>query len=109
MRYSEWAHGSFGWDYCAVLVSRLELIFELGSVSTQGAVAIAAAMLVRRHNRWYVMRRLRSMCSPSLDDPIAKRIAIEIQANEARRSFEACSDGNELDESYHPLIADVLR
>ncbi len=109
LRYADWAHGSFGFDYCDVLVRRLELIFEFGSISTRGAVAVAAAELGWGHHRWYVMRRVRNMCGPGLEDQVAKRIAIEIQANEAKKQFLSCLDGNDLDESYHPVIAEVLQ
>jgi eukaryotic-like serine/threonine-protein kinase len=48
--YCEWASsGGFQWEYCDVLVRRLETLFEHGSLDTKSVAALAAASLGRRH------------------------------------------------------------
>ena len=109
--YCTWvATTAFDYEYCDVLVRRLECIFDLGSVSVKAAAALAAAQLARSHNRWFVMRRLMSMCSPRLDENVAERIAIEIVAEKAQYAFTVCA--SRIDRSlgdYHPALAEVLK
>lgn len=108
--YCEWAFRSgFNFAYCDVVVSRLETIFEVGSLDCKAAAAISAAELGVSHNRWYVMRRLFAMCNHSLDPLVAKRIAIEIVVEEAQSRFIDSADrlGRTVSD-FHPIIAQVL-
>jgi len=109
--YCQWvAGGSFDFEYCDVLVRRLERIFALASVGVRALAALAAAELGRSHNRWFVMRRLMGMCGPKLDEKVAERIAIEIVAEKAQYAFVYCA--RRIDRSfgdYHPAIAEVLK
>lgn len=109
-RYCEWIYRStFSFDYCDVLISRLESIFILGDPECRSEVAITAANLGQTHNRWRVMERLLLICGPTLDDMTAQRIAIEIQSLNASHSFRRCAQGVSRNESfYHPRIAGVL-
>ena len=110
MKYTEWAKGTFPFDYCDVLVRRLEKIFELGTFDCAAAATIAAAELGCSHNRWFVMKRVKSLCSPTLNEKLAERIAIEIAAEEAERNFIGSVEGiGEQVEAYHPAIASVLQ
>jgi eukaryotic-like serine/threonine-protein kinase len=109
--YTDWA-GSWGFnfEYCDVVVTRLELIFSLGDLECKASVAISAAELGKSHNRWFVMRRLFEMCGPSLEDLAAQRIAIEIRAEEAEENFRRCADA--IGHSYtdfHPHIESVIK
>ena len=110
LRYCEWAHGSFGFQYCDVIARRLEFIFEIGSPELKAAAAIAAAELGTSHNRWFVMECLMRMCARPMDNAIAERIAIEIRAEEAQENFTRCAERISRDISdYHPIIAAVLQ
>ncbi len=108
--YCQWAYDSpFNFVYCDVVVGLLESIFEIGSLDCKAAAVLATAGLGVRHNRWFVMRRLLQMCSPSLDDVVAKRIAIEIVVGDAQYKFTASAAKiSESLNAFHPLIAEVL-
>ncbi len=109
--YCRWvANQGFDFEYCDVLVRRLETVFYLGAVGVKAAVALAVASLGKTHNRWFVMRRLLVLCGPALDEKVAERISIEIVAECAQPDFIRCAEriSKETD-AYHPSIADVLR
>lgn len=108
--YCEWVeHTGFQWDYCDVVVRRLEKIFELGDIELKAMSALAAAELGKSHNRWFVMRRLMNMCGKSLDDTVARRIAIEINAREVESNFIRCAAVIQQDANmYHTKIAEQL-
>ncbi|OGV70398.1 MAG: hypothetical protein A2283_18985 [Lentisphaerae bacterium RIFOXYA12_FULL_48_11] len=104
-----WAEESFDFSYCDVLVGRLEMIFKIGSYECKARAAISTAGLGAYHNRWYVMKRLVGMCGPSIDDNLARRIAIEIIAEDAQHNFRTSVDGiGQTTSSFHPAIASVL-
>jgi hypothetical protein len=108
--YCERTRDSFDFAYCDVIVRRLEVIFELGSLPAKAAAAVAAAFLGTSHNRWFVMGRLLQLCGPSLDDAIAERIAIEIEVEEAQEDFVASASSiRHSVEEYHPRIVQRLR
>ncbi|MGB3492938.1 MAG: protein kinase [Elainellaceae cyanobacterium] len=110
LTYCEWASKeSFGFDYCDVIIKRLEMIFVLGNLEAKASAALAGAALGWSHSRWFVMKRVIRILNSDLDELIAQRIAIEIQVEEAQRNFISCAE--EIKRSinhYHPLIAEVL-
>lgn len=108
--YCEWAFRSgFNFAYCDVVVGRLETIFEVDSLDCKAAAAISAAELGVTHNRWYVMRKLIKMCNHSLEDLVAKRIAIEIVVEEAQSRFiDSAERLSRPISDFHPNIAQVL-
>jgi eukaryotic-like serine/threonine-protein kinase len=107
--YCAWARGGFDFDYCDVVVRRLQQLFRLGSISVRAEAALAAAELGRSHNRWFVMWRVIEMCGKGIDEPTAQRLVIEILASEAQGNLIACAEviGNTI-EVYHPKIAALL-
>jgi hypothetical protein len=108
--YCAWVSDrGFDFEYCDVLVRRLEKSFALGTIRVKAAAALAAAVLGRSHNRWFVMRRLMAMCDGTLDAKVAERIAIEIVAEEAQYDFLRCARViHRQREDYHPAIVEVL-
>ena len=109
--YCNWVSDeSFDFEYCDVLIGRLEKIFRIGSRSLKTTAAIASAKLGSGHNRWYVMRRLLTLCGPTMDATVAERLSIEIIAQEAQRCFICCVIGiTKSISDYHPLIHEVLK
>jgi len=110
-KYCEWIEErEFDFDYCDVLIQRVETIFRLGDAETKANAALAAARLGRSHNRWFVMGRLVRMCGNSLDDAVARRIAIEVKARAAEEDFIRCAAviRHEV-QDYHPKIAAALK
>lgn len=110
LQYCEWVESSgFSFEYCDVLVKRLELIFTLGDLECKSAAALAAAVLAESHNRWYVMGYVVKMCGTALEENVAQRIAIEIKAADAAGKFARCVRGiGKSISDYHPRIAAVL-
>jgi hypothetical protein len=109
--YCAWiAETAFKYEYCVVLVRRLEVIFDLGTVNVRAAAAFAAAAMGRSHNRWFVMRRLLTMCGPRLDAKVAERIAIDLVAEQEQHAFAVCARRiGQGPVDYHPAIAAVLQ
>jgi serine/threonine protein kinase len=110
LAFCEWAmSGGFAFEYCDVLATRLELIFDIGDLECKAVAALATAEMARSHNRWYVMGYAFKLCGPHLDDLVAQRIAIEIRATDAAPAFVRCADGiGKALSNYHPRIAAVL-
>jgi eukaryotic-like serine/threonine-protein kinase len=109
LAYCEWAHNPFSFNYCDVIINRLEIIFKLGNLDSKSAAAIAGAVLGFSHNRWFVMGRVVRMCGSDLEDLVAQRIAIEIRVEEMHREFINCANESRNKVSnYHPQIVEVL-
>jgi len=108
--YCAWVSGhGFEFEHCDVLIRRIEKIFELGSVTMKAAAALAAAELAYSHNRWFVMRRVMTMCGPGLDENVAERVAIEIVAERKQYAFSVCASRiSHVIKDYHPAVAEVL-
>ena len=56
--YCDWTNRGFSWEYCDVVGSKLEYIFDLGGISEKTWAIIAAAKLAASHNRWFVMGKV---------------------------------------------------
>ncbi|NUN64117.1 serine/threonine protein kinase [Pseudanabaena biceps] len=109
LKYCEWSHGSFEFDYCDVIIRRLEVIFELGNLDVKSSAAISSAALGYFHHRWFVMKKVLFMLGEKLDDLVAQRIAIEIRVEEVYKHFISCAEFIERSiNDYHPKISEVL-
>lgn len=110
LEYTDWISVTgFAYEYCDVLVKRLEHAFHMGDLECKGAVALAAAELASSHNRWFAMGYVMRLCGPSLDESAAQRIAIEIRAAGAKATFKRCASViGKSPEDFHPLIATAL-
>ena len=79
LRLARWARdGSFDFAYCDVVGARLVRIFDLGGVRERAEATMAAFNLGYSHNRWSVMRQFMRMASPTIEDDLADRIAVEM-------------------------------
>lgn len=110
VQYCDWVdESSFDFNYCDVLVRRLDYIFDHGDLESKAAAALAVAELGASHNRFAVMRYVVRMCGKTIDDAAGQRIAIEIQAADAQYNFRRCAQaiGQDIGD-YHPRIAEVL-
>jgi hypothetical protein len=111
LAYCEWAKGSFDFNFCDVVVGRLEAIFmnPASSLDVKAAALVATAMLGSYHHRFFVMHRLLRMADPSLDDTVAERLAIEIYAGDLAQHFKNCADVIARDvNDYHPRICAAI-
>jgi tRNA A-37 threonylcarbamoyl transferase component Bud32 len=93
LAYCEWARASFTFSFCDVIGGCLRKIYGIprSGVSIKANVATAVATLAARNNRWYCMRLLNPMTDSSIPDVLAKRIAMEIRANDLHEDFEHCA------------------
>lgn len=112
LHYCRWvAESGFDFAFCDVLADRCEAIFELGSIEIKSTVALAMAELGRSHNRWYVMKRVMSLCGNEMEESLAKRVALEIRiaGRTTAENFRSCASviGRSIS-GYQPLIAEVL-
>jgi hypothetical protein len=83
--------------------------FEL-LIAQKSAAVLAGAALAEHHNRWYVMGRIVNLCKPTMDEVVAKRISIDIRAQEVESDFRACAERihrNVTD--FHPIIAEAIK
>jgi hypothetical protein len=55
------------------------------------------------------MRRVLRLCSPGLDIQVARRLAIEIAAEQAEEDFRGCAEAIERPVSdYHEVVASAV-
>jgi len=111
LSYTEWIQNfpGFGWSFCDVLIRRLEKVYELGDIETKAASIMAAAQTGLTAGRWFVMNRLVGICGPGMNDTIARRVEIEIRAQEAEGTFHACARAVGKDATaFHPRIMIAL-
>lgn len=108
--YAGWAStAAFQFSYCDVVIKRLEAMLSGVSLGTFAVIAVAAATLGSTHDRWFVEDRVLRLCGPQMPEHVARRVAIEIHAEDAARHFVACARGIDRDISaYHPLITAAL-
>lgn len=111
--YLDWIRTrGFDFNYCDVLIGHIKHIYDKTSnLKVKCLATIVGADLAESHNRWFVMGKVVSMCSPQIDSMLAQRISIEIVVGgEAiRNHFLACVDRISLEsDSYHPAIAEAL-
>lgn len=113
LAYCDWAMGGFTFSFCDVIVGRLETIVEheSSSLEVRAAAIMSMASIGASNNRWRVMDRLHRHAGPQMDDILAARVAVEIQANEAEQDFRKCATGvsKNLDCYHHRIVAVIVR
>jgi eukaryotic-like serine/threonine-protein kinase len=110
LEYCEWGKSAFAFDYCDVVIKRLECIFTLGIPECKANAVVSSAVLGASHNRWFVMERVLTLCTKSLEDRLAERIGIEILVQETQEEFQTCIEVMKHPmENLHPRIAACLK
>lgn len=83
--YSQWIYDTpFPFERCDSLANILEIFIAHCSFEAKSDALMALLELGTSHNRWYVERKFYSLCGPSMDEALAKRIAIEFRAAGAK-------------------------
>lgn len=111
LAYCDWASGAFTFSFCDVIVRRLEAIFEHANstIEIRAAAIMSMADVASANNRWFVMDRLFLKADSSMQDDLAERVAIEIQATSAQYSFLRCAHGISKNvTSYHERIVEAI-
>lgn len=108
--YAQHAHGSFDFDYCDVLASRLESLFELGDTELKANVLLALLELGTSHNRWYVERIFARLAGPACEQKVLIRFITEVgvthySLDRALSHLERSINVNRAE--LHPLLATV--
>lgn len=79
--YSQWILKTpFDFERCDSLANIIEIFVKYCSFEAKSDAIMALLMLGTSHNRWYVERRFFSLCGSTMDETLAKRIAIEFRA-----------------------------
>jgi eukaryotic-like serine/threonine-protein kinase len=110
MGYAQHSMGTFDFDYCDVLASRLEKLFDHGDTELKANVLLALLQLGTSHNRWYVERVFARLAGAGCDQPVVQRFLTEtsVQGYDLNRALKHIkwsigADRNQL----HPLIAQI--
>ena len=95
-----------------MLANRTEAFVAGGAIDLQAECLMALLSLGTSHNRWYVEEMFRDACTPSMDEVLAKRLAVEFRA----KAEKGCEMIEHLErsittkrESFHPILVEVLR
>ncbi|QWG12750.1 serine/threonine protein kinase [Bradyrhizobium sediminis] len=110
--YAEWvASSGFNFDACDGIADRLSALISSVPITAKVECLMALLLMGTSHNRWYVERMFVSLCSADLDEPVAKRLAIEFRASDEK----VCRAVSHLERSIHvsrtslhPLLAHTL-
>lgn len=110
--YASWIQNSaFSFETCDALSNRLEQFFVPTMFDTKVACLFALLDMGTSHNRWHVERKFARLCSPLMENNLAKRFAMEIRI----RGDEVCQMISHLERSisvsratFHPLIVQAL-
>lgn len=79
--YAQWVYSTpFNFDRCDSLANILEIFVAHCSFEAKSDALMAMLELGTSHNRWYVERKLFTLCGPAMDEALAKRVAIEFRA-----------------------------
>lgn len=79
MGYALHARESFDFDYCDVLASRLEKLFEVGDIELKANVLLALLELGTSHNRWFVERVFGKLAGPGCEEKVIVRFLTEVK------------------------------
>ena len=109
--YCDWVSlncSGFDFDGSDVIVGRLEKIYDLGRNSIKSTVIFTAAKLGATLNRWYVMRKVKKMCSHNIDENLAQRVAMDMKEHDALNLNRCVRQLTESKNVYHPIICAKL-
>lgn len=110
--YSQWAgKTSFPFERCDSIANIIEVFVSHCSPDAKADAVMALLTLGTSHNRWYVERKFLSLCDRSMDEALARRIAIEFRA----AGPKVCKAVEHLERSisvsrtaFHPILHQTL-
>jgi eukaryotic-like serine/threonine-protein kinase len=110
--YSEWVTSSgFNFDACDGIADRLQFFISSCPVGAKVECLMALLLMGTSHNRWYVERKFLHLCSTSLEESVAKRLAIEFRASDDKvcRAISHLELSIQVSRtSLHPLLSHTL-
>ncbi len=110
--FSQWIRET-GFDYslCDGLAIRLERLVQYDSLEVKADCLIAMLELGTSHNRWYVERKFVDNTSPTMDEKLARRLAVEFRVldDEVCRSIDHLEHSISFSRSnFQPLLVETL-
>ncbi|MFT6624492.1 MAG: serine/threonine protein kinase [Cycloclasticus sp.] len=102
---------SFDFDYCDILSSKAELLYEEGDLTVKAKIALSLLELGVSHNRWYVQRKFMKLAGSSITEHLANRILVEIEVNEINFEHKILHIENSIDttrQHLHPILSQQL-
>ncbi|NOQ76042.1 MAG: protein kinase [Crocinitomix sp.] len=113
LSYFDWiCSGTYGFNYCDVLIGNIYKIYRLSEdLEIKSRALLSGAELGARHNRFYVMDYVLKMADRSIDDILAQRISIDIhvEGNEMKEHFIRCAAAiNKSLNDYHVIISQEI-
>lgn len=96
--YSHWVRKTrFDFAVCDGISNRLEAFMSVQDINCQVEVIFALLFMGTSHNRWYVERKIVTLCGADMPVGLAKRVAMEIRVSNST----ACRAITHLEESIH--------
>jgi serine/threonine protein kinase len=110
--FAHWVGGAaFNFEYCDALANRLEEFYNQTNYETKAECLMAMLAMGTSHNRWFVERKFAYLCGPSMDDNLAKRLAVQFRIAEA----DVCHQIDHMEgsisferASLHPVLVKAL-
>lgn len=82
MQFSEYVRRiAHDFDYCDVLADKLEKLFTLGTIALKSHVLLSLLIMGVEHNRWFVERKFAQLAGSTLDDKVAQRFMVDVEAD----------------------------
>lgn len=111
-KYADWARdGTFSFSSCDGIANRLTVFYELDDLSCKVEILLALLFLGTSHNRWYVERRFMELSDTTMQDDLARRLALEIRVLRRRacRAFEHLEHSISANmQSLHPTLVETI-
>lgn len=83
MQFSEYVReNQHNFDYCDVLADKLDKFFSIGAVALKSHVLLSLLVMGTSHNRWFVERKFMRLAGEMLEDNVAQRFMLDIDADE---------------------------
>jgi hypothetical protein len=82
MQFSEYVREiAHNFDYCDVLADKMEKLFSIGSIALKAHVLLSLLVMGTSHNRWFVERKFFGLAGDALDDKVAQRFMVDVEAD----------------------------
>jgi serine/threonine protein kinase len=111
--YARWIRDrAFIFAECDGLAIRLGVFIEECEIDVQAECLMAMLYMGSRHNRWYVEEKFVSLISKSMNDDLAKRLAVDIRVDDEKacKAFDHLKGSIKYDEkNSHPLLVKALK
>jgi len=108
LAYARWVHRSnFPFERCDGIANILEVFIKTCSFDAKSDALMAMLELGTSHNRWYVERKFFNLCDHSMDEQLARRLAVELRAaaDEVCRPIKHLEHSISVDRSgLHPVL-----